>query len=174
VAYIPPTTTCESCGTILPLCQRAECGKPIPRNQHESAASWGKREYCSTTCANAVRQILIHGVWSPAVKPCSRQGCDQECVQRKNESPASFLERKYCGSRCAALARRDGPISTREQRVVSREIRAMRPKPVKKTKHPDVGIVNKPLIRPDVPVVKVEPPRDVWRPAAWRKLEETG
>lgn len=158
---------------MLPLCRHPECGKPIPRNQHESAASWGKREYCSVKHANEIRQKIIHGEFEPAVKTCSRPGCTKQAVQRQNESPASFLERKFCGRECATLARRHGELSDRQLRVKRREERAAKPKPVKETKHPDVGIQNKPLIR-DVPIVKIEPPREVWRPAAWRRLEETG
>lgn len=166
LAYIPPTTTCTSCGSILPLCRRPECGQPIAKNPHESAAKWGKRLYCSMECANAVRQIQIHGVWEAAVKPCLH--CKKDCVQRRTESPSSFEHRKYCDRFCASAARRHGELSDRQQRVVRREERARRPKP--KPKHPDAGRENKPLIR-DVPVTKVEPAPNVWRPAAWQETD---
>lgn len=170
MAYIPPTTTCDSCGTRLPLCQRPQCGKPIPRNQHESAASWGKREFCSTECANAVRQLRIHGEWTAAVKPCGRPGCTEECVQRKNESPASFEARKFHDRECASIARRHGLFSDREMRVKKREERAKNP-PKPKVKEP---VERKPLIRPHTPpVAPPEPAPEVWRPAAWRALENS-
>lgn len=170
LAYIPPTTTCTSCGTILPVCQHPECGKPIPRNAHESAAAWGKRQYCSMEHANAVRQLAIHGPFKAAVKPCGNRGCETQCVQRKNESPASFEKRLYCSQSCASAARRHGPLSDRQRRALRKEERAANPPPVKSTKHLDVEPEIKPLIR-DVPVVKVEPAKDVWRPAAWREMD---
>ncbi len=167
LAYIPPTTTCESCGTRLPLCQKEDCGKPIPRNQHESEASWGKRQYCSTECANAVRQILIHGTWEAAVKPCGRPGCTEKCVQRKNESPASFETRRFHDRECASIARRHGLFSDRQIREQKRVERANRPKP-----QPKPPAERKPLIRPHTPPpVAPAPEPTVWRPAAWRAME---
>lgn len=120
-------------------------------------------------CANAIRQIKIHGEFQPAVKPCQNPTCLQEAVQRQNETPASFLARKYCRRECASQARRHGPLSDRQQRVVRREERAAG-KRDRSTKHLDVATPNKPLIR-DVPVVKVEPAPNVWRPAAWQEMD---
>lgn len=151
----------------MPVCQRPDCGKPIARNQHDSVVSWGKRQYCSMQCANAVRQVKIHGVFSPAVKPC--QHCGKEAVQRHNEAPASFLARKYCSRDCAAAARQNGQLSSREQRVVQRQQRP--PRPDRSTKHLDVDTANKPLIR-DIPAIPVKPEPGVWRPAAWRAMDQ--
>lgn len=170
LAHIPPTTTCTSCGTELPLCQHPKCGKPIPRNPHESWAKWGKREYCSIQHANEVRQLAIHGPFEAAVKPCARPGCTEKCVQRRNESPTSFEERKYHDRECASMARRHGDLSDRQRRELRRAQRAAAPRPTPLPRKRDVEVENKPLIR-DVPIVHPKPEPKVWRPAAWQEMD---
>lgn len=165
-----PRTCCESCGSVLLLCQNPACGKPFPRLDYESDARWGARQYCSMQCANKVRQKMIHGEWEAATKPCARPGCTEMAVQRRTESPASFEARKFHDQECASLARRTGAISTREQRVVDKAKAAERAA-ARKAKKALEAAEPKPLIRKDVPVVHVEPAREAWRPASWRAMD---
>jgi hypothetical protein len=174
-----PRTSCAHCGSVLMICQNPACAKAFPRRDDESDARWGARQYCTPLCANKMRQKLIHGDRVAARKPCGREGCEEEAVQRPTESPASFEARKYHDARCSQLARRQGVLSQKEQRVVNRENRDERwaaAAAARKLKREQAAAeaaerMARPLIRPDVKPQAIEPRKDVWRPAAWQEAD---
>jgi hypothetical protein len=156
-------TLCGECGSTLLICSRESCAKPFPRRLHEDETSWGVRRYCSLECASAERQLVRFRDRVLAEKPCQGPLCDKLARQRRNESPASFAERKYCSAACGHAARRQGPISQKEARKQRERSKPVRRDPVPEPK--------KPLIREVRPVPMPAPAPNVWRPAAWRAME---
>lgn len=168
-------TTCDSCGSTLILCSRKECGRSFPRRTHEDETSWGSRRYCSRECAAAERQLNRFKDRVIAEKPCSRQGCEKMAVQRRNESPNSFMLRKYCSAECSTMDRRhpDSYLAKRRE-ARQRQRDEVRGKLTQDTAHVEQVEQKPPLIKPDwkpTTIVVNEPAQQVWRPAAWRALE---
>lgn len=166
-ATLGERTTCTCCGSTLLICANPACGKTAPRGEDEPMIKWGKRRFCSAPCAQAMRQKIRFVQNEPARKTC--QHCGQDCVQNKTETPASFEKRKYCSRDCGYAARRAAAGTRKaeaEERRVLRQERK-RTADLKRAKAAQEALTNK------KPMVMPPPPADVWRPAAWRALDES-
>jgi hypothetical protein len=128
---------------------------------------WGARRFCSPACAQAMRQKIRFSDTEPARKACEH--CGNDCVQNKTESPASFERRKYCSRECGYAARRTAGDTRKAE---AEERRALRRERKREADEKVAKAAKEALIR-RVPVVNpTPPPADVWRPAAWRALDE--
>lgn len=166
-ANLGERTTCTCCGSTLLVC--GNCGKASPRGETEAMVKWGARRFCSIACAQAMRQKIRFSDTEPARKPC--QHCGKDCVQNTTESPATFERRKYCSRECGYAARRKvsgtRKAEAEQRRALQRETRRQ-----DELKHAKAAQEALEALARRMPVVTPPPPADVWRPAAWRALDE--
>lgn len=177
-ANLGERTTCTCCGSVLLICQNPDCRKPFPRGANEQPLKWGTRQYCSPQCAQVLRQQLrFDGPKVLAVKKCEH--CGKEAVQRQSESPDTFARRKFCSRECGYESRRVASqardAEVQEQRVLRQEARKAKERERAEARAETVreAVKPKPLIRKVAPVAPpAAPAPGVWRPAAWRALDE--
>lgn len=165
-ANLGERTTCTCCGSILIICQT--CRTPFARGEAEPPAKWGKRRFCSERCAQEIRQKIRFEGEGPATKTCEH--CGGTAVQRPTESPATFVTRKFCSRECGNAARRAASAarSAVEEAERARKRAARKAATLENAKK----VQERHLIRP-VPIVQpLAPAADVWRPSAWRELDQ--
>jgi len=131
---------------------------------------WGARRFCSTACAQAMRQKIRFSDTEPARKVC--QHCGNDCVQNATESPATFERRKYCSRECGYAARRKASEANKAEAEERRALRRERQRQESLERLERVKVAREALIRKVPAVNPPPPPADVWRPAAWRTLDE--
>lgn len=160
-------TTCTCCGSVLLICANPTCRKTSPRGPREPQTKWGTRMYCSTDCAQYMRQKVRFDGVDPARKTCEQ--CGKDCVQRPNESPRSFEKRKFCSRECGYDNRRNNATTAKAEAAERRLLRQQRKQEDDKKR---AQAAQEALIRKVAVVQPPPPPADVWRPAAWRALDD--